>query len=476
MGSKDYALKWTDYTEALKSMLGQILSTESFTDVILYCEGKSIKCHKVILTAYSEYFMTILGANPHPQPIILMKDVRYDDMLALVRFMYTGEAIVLENQVTTLMNLAQFLKLKGLSDSPYNSSIPEEPEPVAAINRRQRVTSIEESSLSQGMQQSLNMVYSQEVPYQVSSANVVMPGVASTSSQISIGSLLNSIKQEAPLDSYVDDNDLGMDTGDSTMDVTPEMFLNPTKAASPARKNSTHTCVDTSYLHERSVQNEMLHRDWLQYDRFQKNIQSLQPPPPARRVSIDASQHTQQMSDPKELRNIWEGELDWQESLVIPGSIQRTTKTVRGQISSLMLDGDPTVKADTWPSRLEMQLIPKALVSSVGTSYFRHCRSVLLNPEPSENTESLARVMSSGYAACIYFEEMELETPCNIKVLVIIYSIEKQAYVGIIPDDQTGFLDKVNEAIRMQKNRQGVASLVVAPLLAGSTVSIPGAQ
>lgn len=46
-GSHGYCLKWKYHGNNLLHMFSQLLLNESFTDVLVACEGKTIKCHKV---------------------------------------------------------------------------------------------------------------------------------------------------------------------------------------------------------------------------------------------------------------------------------------------------------------------------------------------------------------------------------------------------------------------------------------------
>ena len=54
-------------------------------------------------------------------------------------------------------------------------------------------------------------------------------------------------------------------------------------------------------------------------------------------------------------------------------------------------------KADHWPQKLLMQLIPKSLISNFGGAHFRNARSVMFHPQECEALEALAKVMSTGY-------------------------------------------------------------------------------
>lgn len=72
-------------------MFSQLLEREAFCDVTLACEGRTIKAHKIVLSACSTYFDTILSQYEEKDPILIMKDVKYVDIKCLVEFMYKGE-------------------------------------------------------------------------------------------------------------------------------------------------------------------------------------------------------------------------------------------------------------------------------------------------------------------------------------------------------------------------------------------------
>ena len=69
----------------------------------------------MILVASSPFFQKILGRNKHPHPLIFMKGVRYDDLLAIVDFLYRGEANVFQENLDSFLAIAEELQLKGLT-------------------------------------------------------------------------------------------------------------------------------------------------------------------------------------------------------------------------------------------------------------------------------------------------------------------------------------------------------------------------
>ena len=59
-----------------------------------------------------------LQANPCQHPIVILRDVKYGDMEALLRFMYNGEVSVSNEQLPSVLHTARMLQVKGLADLP----------------------------------------------------------------------------------------------------------------------------------------------------------------------------------------------------------------------------------------------------------------------------------------------------------------------------------------------------------------------
>ncbi|XP_015115445.1 uncharacterized protein LOC107040041 [Diachasma alloeum] len=115
--SSEVCLRWGHYHMNMQTSFPSLLNSEEFVDVTLACEGKSIKCHKVILSSCSDYLATLLRENPCQHPIILMKDLKFWEIEALVRFMYKGEVNISHDKLAELLNAADALQIKGLVNS-----------------------------------------------------------------------------------------------------------------------------------------------------------------------------------------------------------------------------------------------------------------------------------------------------------------------------------------------------------------------
>merc|ERR1719462_805687 len=151
----------------------------------------------------------------------------------------------------------------------------------------------------------------------------------------------------------------------------------------------------------------------------------------------------------REREVIWKGELEWQEKVKDGPGDQKISHSVACSVSTSKENGVPEVKPDNWPPKLIMQLIPKTLVQTIGGEYFRNSKSVLFHPSDCDSLEALTKVMGTGFAGCVHFTGH-----CDIKVLILLYSNDKKAYLGFIPNDQTSFVERIRTVIQRQKMGQ----------------------
>ena len=71
--------------------------------------------HKVVLSSSSPFFMELLKKTKHPQPLIYMRGLKSEDLVAIMDFLYCGEANVLQENLDPFLALAEELRLKGLT-------------------------------------------------------------------------------------------------------------------------------------------------------------------------------------------------------------------------------------------------------------------------------------------------------------------------------------------------------------------------
>ena len=130
-------LQWNDFKDNVSSSFGELREDNDFTDVTLASEdGKQVETHKVILAASSPFFKDILKKNKHPHPLIYMRGLKSEDLLAIIDFLYFGEANILQENLDSFLALAEELRLKGLTSKDPTREV-EEVTPMKRENAKQ---------------------------------------------------------------------------------------------------------------------------------------------------------------------------------------------------------------------------------------------------------------------------------------------------------------------------------------------------
>ena len=136
--SQVFSLRWTQHQSNMLTVFEKLLASEAFTDVTLACDGGSIKCHKIVLAASSDYFQKLFMDSASEHPIVFLKvssrvvkteerhskykcqDVKADQIRAILDYMYRGEVSVAQDELPALLRVAEMLKVKGMIEDQKN--------------------------------------------------------------------------------------------------------------------------------------------------------------------------------------------------------------------------------------------------------------------------------------------------------------------------------------------------------------------
>ena len=114
--SEKFCLKGNDFKKNVSTSFASLRDDTNLSDVTLVCEdGQQLVAHKVILAASSPFFQNLFTRNKHEHPLIYMRGIEFDDLLAIVDFLYYGEANIYQHNLDKFLNIAQELSLKGLN-------------------------------------------------------------------------------------------------------------------------------------------------------------------------------------------------------------------------------------------------------------------------------------------------------------------------------------------------------------------------
>ncbi|XP_019950346.1 mediator of RNA polymerase II transcription subunit 25 isoform X1 [Paralichthys olivaceus] len=148
----------------------------------------------------------------------------------------------------------------------------------------------------------------------------------------------------------------------------------------------------------------------------------------------------------------WTGVLEWQEKPKA-SSMDSATKLTRSLPCQVHVNQGENLNTDQWPQKLIMQLIPQQLLTTLG-HLFRNSRMVqfLFTNKDLESLKGLYRIMASGFAGCVHFPHTT--SPCEVRVLMLLYSSKKRIFMGLIPNDQGGFVNGIRQVITNHKQVQ----------------------
>ena len=117
--------KWNGYhlndlmdEDHLKGMLQNMIIPKDFTDVTLVSnDSKAIKAHRKILSATIPALKKILQIENHNHPVIYLTSVKYEEMEAILKFIYTGETVCNEYRIDELLKNETHLEMKEVNES-----------------------------------------------------------------------------------------------------------------------------------------------------------------------------------------------------------------------------------------------------------------------------------------------------------------------------------------------------------------------
>uniref|UniRef100_A0A0K8SF21 Longitudinals lacking protein n=1 Tax=Lygus hesperus TaxID=30085 RepID=A0A0K8SF21_LYGHE len=114
--SEQFCLRWNNHQSTLISVFETLLESGSLIDCTLCAEGQLLKAHKVVLSACSPIFESMLCIQEDKHPIIFLKDVKFIELKAMLDYMYKGEVNILQDQLDSFLRTAAALQIKGLTD------------------------------------------------------------------------------------------------------------------------------------------------------------------------------------------------------------------------------------------------------------------------------------------------------------------------------------------------------------------------
>jgi len=113
--NEKFCLRWNDFESNISVAFREIREEKDFFDCTLSVGTRQIQAHKLILSACSPFFRSILRQNPHQHPLLYLKGVEFTDLQSVLNFMYHGEVNVAQEELNSFLAVAEDLQVKGLT-------------------------------------------------------------------------------------------------------------------------------------------------------------------------------------------------------------------------------------------------------------------------------------------------------------------------------------------------------------------------
>ena len=96
--------------------LTQLCTNFVLVDVTLVSEDlQQLTAHKVVLSSCSPVLKYLLKSRNHPHPVLFLKGARFRNLEYILEFIYSGQVDIPQEHLNDFLQLAQDLKLKGIS-------------------------------------------------------------------------------------------------------------------------------------------------------------------------------------------------------------------------------------------------------------------------------------------------------------------------------------------------------------------------
>ena len=137
----------------------------------LACDGRFYSLHKFVLSTCSDYFEEMFERTQCKHPVIVLKDIKSEDLEALLNYMYIGEVNVVQENLAGLIKAAESLRIKGLAvpdEEPVHNkektnavrseqidrTLDDDSSPRAKKRRRENSSDVSEDNLNYGKNRS----------------------------------------------------------------------------------------------------------------------------------------------------------------------------------------------------------------------------------------------------------------------------------------------------------------------------------
>ena len=113
--SEKFSLKWNDFKSTVSQSFGILREEKDFFDVTLVSDDeRQMPAHKLVLSACSDFFKSILRNNSHSHPLLYLSGIHSTNLSLILDYIYQGEVQIYQEHLDSFLEVAQKLRIEGL--------------------------------------------------------------------------------------------------------------------------------------------------------------------------------------------------------------------------------------------------------------------------------------------------------------------------------------------------------------------------
>ena len=121
-----FCLKWNDFQANVSKTFSTLRKEQDFYDITLLSDdGEAVSAHKVVLSASSEFFKSVIRKANHSKPMIYLNGVDYKVLNHILDYIYEGEVQLYQEDLNNFLDVAAKLKINGLIEGEEERDLKE---------------------------------------------------------------------------------------------------------------------------------------------------------------------------------------------------------------------------------------------------------------------------------------------------------------------------------------------------------------
>lgn len=116
------SLKWDDFHENVSMSFRTLRKENDLCDITLVSDdGAQALAHKVVLSASSQFFKSVIRKAEHSNPMIYLNGIESKELNQILDYMYNEEVQIFQDDLDCFLSIAHKLKINGLGEKENQS-------------------------------------------------------------------------------------------------------------------------------------------------------------------------------------------------------------------------------------------------------------------------------------------------------------------------------------------------------------------